>query len=224
MDRVNLINKAIVVATKAHAGQTRKGSDVPYITHPYAVAVLAQHYTDDKEVIAACLLHDVLEDVNPAVYNEKQMLADFGKKITNLVKTVSEPKVAGEPEKPWKDRKDAYFGRLQEASKNGDSRAIIVSCADKICNLNDILNDYAKVGDEIWQRFKTGRFEQLWFYTKCLWEAQGSVPEEMLKLYKESVHKLEEIVCVNAPDPKWIVSSVEQGLDPFEMFEGWSGT
>lgn len=223
IEKINLINKAIGVATTAHAGQVRKGSNLPYITHPYSVAMLARRYTDDNEIIIACLLHDVLEDVKLDIYSKQQMLEDFGEKITDLVQTVSEPKVAGEPEKPWRERKDAYFERLHQAKANGDKRAIVVSCADKVCNLNDVLNDYAEVGDKIWQRFKAGKFEQLWFYEKCLQEAEGAVPTGMLKLYEELVHRLEKIACVNAPDPKWIVSSVEQGLDPFEMFDGWSG-
>jgi len=45
------INQALVIATKAHDGQTRKGTDIPYITHPVAVALLASEYTDDEDVI-----------------------------------------------------------------------------------------------------------------------------------------------------------------------------
>lgn len=192
LGKLNIINKAVVVATVAHAGQTRKGSEIPYITHPVACAMLAQRYTDDAEVIAACLLHDVLEDVNPEIYDEKKMRADFGDKITDLVKAVSEPKTAGEAhEKPWQERKDAYFERLE---KTEDKRAIIVSCADKISNLNDIINDYEEVGEEIWSRFKADKKSQWWFYQKCYEEAKGNVPEGMERLLGNLVAKLDAIL------------------------------
>ncbi|MEK7182016.1 MAG: HD domain-containing protein, partial [Patescibacteria group bacterium] len=57
------IDKAIQRATVLHHGQERKGTGAPYIVHPYAVAFLLAHYTDDEDVIIAGLLHDVLEDV-----------------------------------------------------------------------------------------------------------------------------------------------------------------
>ena len=57
---MNIVEKAINFAAKAHEGQTRKSSDVPYITHPFSVGMLLQktHCTD--EVIAAGILHDTL--------------------------------------------------------------------------------------------------------------------------------------------------------------------
>ena len=192
LEKLNIINKAIHIATMAHAGQTRKGTDTPYITHPVACAMLAQRYTDDAEIIVACLLHDVLEDVKPEIYDEKQMRADFGDSITGLVKAVSEPKTAGEAhEKPWKERKDAYFERLEQTK---DKRAIVVSCADKICNLNDIINDYEKFGEKIWSRFKADKKSQWWFYQKCYEEAKSNVPGDMDRLFHGVMYKFREIL------------------------------
>ena len=63
------INQALIVAAKAHSGQTRKGTNIPYITHPVAVALLASDYTDDEDVIIGALFHDILEDVPPEPSN-----------------------------------------------------------------------------------------------------------------------------------------------------------
>lgn len=57
-----LINNALVLATKIHKDQTRKGTDIPYIVHPFEVALILQENGADEEMIAAGLLHDVLED------------------------------------------------------------------------------------------------------------------------------------------------------------------
>ena len=94
------VNLALKVASKAHRDQVRKGTDIPYISHPVAVALIIGEYTTDEDVIVAGILHDVLEDVRPSIYSEADMRGDFGDKITDIVKDVSEDKVAGEPEKP----------------------------------------------------------------------------------------------------------------------------
>jgi (p)ppGpp synthase/HD superfamily hydrolase len=61
MDQL-LYSKALLFAEQAHRGQVRKGTEVPYITHPVGVsALLAQHGCSEDAVIAG-LLHDVLED------------------------------------------------------------------------------------------------------------------------------------------------------------------
>ena len=53
-----MIDKAITFATKAHEGQFRKGTKLPYIVHPLEVGVIVSRMTQDKEVIAAAILHD----------------------------------------------------------------------------------------------------------------------------------------------------------------------
>ena len=55
--------KAVTFATEAHKGQMRKRSSTPYIYHPLSLAchALSMDITDDA-IIAACLLHDVVED------------------------------------------------------------------------------------------------------------------------------------------------------------------
>lgn len=57
-----ILNKAIVYAVKVHNGQVRKGTQVPYILHPLEAASIVGTLTTDEEVIAAAVLHDVVED------------------------------------------------------------------------------------------------------------------------------------------------------------------
>ena len=87
--KLTLLDHAIIFATKAHSGTTRKGTNVPYIVHPIEAAAIVSAMTDDEEVIAAAVLHDVLEDTEAT---REDLLARFGRRITNLVENESEDK------------------------------------------------------------------------------------------------------------------------------------
>ncbi|MBR4436538.1 MAG: bifunctional (p)ppGpp synthetase/guanosine-3',5'-bis(diphosphate) 3'-pyrophosphohydrolase, partial [Spirochaetales bacterium] len=69
----HLLTEAIIFAAKAHEGQMRKFSKTPYILHPLEVAGIIATMTDDQKVMAAGVLHDVIEDcgVDPAIIKEK---------------------------------------------------------------------------------------------------------------------------------------------------------
>lgn len=173
-DKVNL---ALKVASKAHHNQTRKGTDIPYIAHPVAVAMIISEYTTDESTVVAGILHDILEDVEPTVYSETDMRNDFGDEIVKIVKDVSEDKTAGEPEKPWIERKKGYLAHLDSIE---NEKPLIVSAADKIHNLTDILEEYEKVGDSIWQKFNASKDDELWFYNEFLKIIEKKrIPEQM---------------------------------------------
>ena len=84
----NIINKAIIFATRAHEGAVRKGSKLPYILHPLETGVIVSTMTKDEDVIAAAILHDVLEDTSVTYEELKQ---EFGK-AADYVKAESENK------------------------------------------------------------------------------------------------------------------------------------
>lgn len=171
------INLALKVASKAHRNQTRKGTDIPYISHPVAAAMIVSEYTTDESTVVACILHDILEDVEPAVYSEADMRNDFGDDIVEIVKGVSEDKTAGEPEKPWIERKRGYLAHLDSIE---NEKPLIVSTADKIHNLTDILEEYDRVGDSIWQKFNASKDDELWFYDEFLKIIEKKrIPEQM---------------------------------------------
>ena len=85
------IKKALYFAAEKHDGQYRRiGNKLPYIIHPVEVAFGVSRYTDDEEVIASALLHDVLEDC-------PDVCMRFLKKEFNgrIAKIVNEVTVAG---------------------------------------------------------------------------------------------------------------------------------
>lgn len=63
-DGLKMLNEAIALAVKAHEGQTRMDGKTPYIMHPFAVMNILTEmgYTGSDKLLAAAVLHDVLED------------------------------------------------------------------------------------------------------------------------------------------------------------------
>lgn len=188
-DKVNL---ALKVASRAHRDQMRKGTDIPYISHPVAVAMIVSEYTTDEDTIVASILHDILEDVEPTVYSETDMRNDFGDEVVKIVKDVSEDKTAGEPEKPWIERKKGYLAHLDSLE---NEKPLIVSTADKIHNLTDILEEYERIGDSIWQKFNASKNDELWFYTEFLKIIdKKQIPEQMKNDLALLVDRLKNII------------------------------
>ncbi len=146
--KLTLLDHAIIFATKAHSGTTRKGTNVPYIVHPIEAAAIVSAMTDDEEVIAAAVLHDVLEDTEAT---REDLLARFGRRITNLVENESEDKRKTLPAAlTWKTRKQETITFLQTRA---DREAKMLALADKLANLRAIYRDQCIIGDKVWERF-----------------------------------------------------------------------
>ncbi len=165
------IEKAIVRSAQLHRHQNRKAGGAPYIVHPYAVAFLLAHYSEDEDVICAALLHDVLEDV-PS-YGAERMQAEFGERVYRIVKEVTEDHqplkrrgwfMPSHQKRSWKERKEQYIERLKDDSKEG----LMIATADKIHNLRSLIDSYALEGEMIWKSFPAGRAETFWFYHTVL--------------------------------------------------------
>ncbi|MFL0578997.1 HD domain-containing protein [Dietzia sp. 179-F 9C3 NHS] len=154
------IDRALAVAARCHEGQTRKDDPTPYIVHPVAVAMIVSDFTNDEDVMVAAILHDVLEDVPPSVYSAGDMTAEFGARVTELVRGVSEEKTAGEETPPWRVRKEGYLRALAEDSEE----CLLISAADKIHNLRSMVAAHGRLGDGMWDVFNAGPAEKLWFY------------------------------------------------------------
>lgn len=141
------LDKAIRQAALAHGrqGQVRKGTELPYIIHPFGVMLIAATVTADEDVLIACLMHDVLEDVEPAIYDADQMERDFGQRVRQLVGYVTKDASIAD----WHAQCQAYLKRLTKAPED----ALIIAAADKIHNLTSVLVDRHDEGRRMWQRF-----------------------------------------------------------------------
>jgi (p)ppGpp synthase/HD superfamily hydrolase len=184
------IDKALKVAAVAHRKQNRKGSDTPYIIHPFAVMYIASRTTDDEDVLIACLLHDILEDV-PKEYSKEQMPADFGERVVSIVEGVTKNSTL----KSWKERSDAYLKHLEFQASD---ESVIVSCADKIHNLMSIIEDYKILGDDLWSRFNSDKQDQLWWYKSVCAVVKRRLPNlPLIKDYEALISELEQLIKNN---------------------------
>ena len=143
-----MIDKAITFATKAHEGQFRKGTKLPYIVHPLEVGVIVSRMTQDKEVIAAAILHDTLEDCKEVTFST--LCQEFGERVAEIVKAESEEKGGS-----WNERKANTVKRLKE-EKASDMK--LVALGDKLSNARSLKRDYQMIGD-----MKDKR-QQAWYY------------------------------------------------------------
>ena len=148
-----MIDDAIDVAEEAHSGQFRKGSDIPYISHPRAVARILSDAGCSEEMVVAGILHDTVEDTSLTLDYIREK---FGSGVAQIVQGCSEP----DKSLPWEQRKQHTVEFLKTASL--EVRA--VTCADKLHNLLTIIADYELVGDNVWDRFSRGKGAQEWYY------------------------------------------------------------
>ena len=148
-----MVKKAAAFAERAHRGAVRKGTAIPYITHPLEAAVIVASITEDQELIAAALLHDVMED---AGVSREKLKAEFGSRVADLVASETEDKT-----KSWKERKSDTLEHLKSASREEK----IVVLGDKLSNVRCTARDYFLFGEKIWDRFNEKRKEQHgWYY------------------------------------------------------------
>jgi (p)ppGpp synthase/HD superfamily hydrolase len=77
-----MILRAAAFAALAHAGQVRKYTGEPYVTHCLAVGALVADRTMDPHVIAAAVLHDVVEDTPTTIWDVNTV---FGGRVATLV-------------------------------------------------------------------------------------------------------------------------------------------
>ena len=163
------INHAFAFAAKHHDRQVRKGTRLPYLTHPANVAVILTRYGQDEQTIVSGILHDVIEDCVRDGYTRdmlEQRIGDkFGAEVLETVLAVTERQVDEEGiQLSSEERKDDYLARLSAASE----AARWVCAADKIHNGSSILADLNRTidPDTVWSRFSAGRVGTVRWYRR----------------------------------------------------------
>ncbi|MBN1759388.1 MAG: bifunctional (p)ppGpp synthetase/guanosine-3',5'-bis(diphosphate) 3'-pyrophosphohydrolase [Chitinispirillaceae bacterium] len=149
--------KATVFAARAHAGQFRKCTRIPYLCHPLDVARTLVRLGCDDPVVTAGILHDVLEDTT---VTRSELAGEFGEGITGIVEQVT----FHDQDDGWRGKKQRTITRLMTV----DEQALAVAAADKFCNLSDIAADVAIAGDMVWERFNGGKDGARWYYRELV--------------------------------------------------------
>src|SRR3954470_21566491 len=163
------INHAFAFAAKHHDRQVRKGTRLPYLTHPANVAVILSVYGQDELTIISGILHDVIEDCvrdgDTRDMLEQRIGDKFGPDVLETILAVTYRLVDEEGiELSSEERKDDYLARLAAAPE----RARWVCAADKVHNCSSILADLNRTldPDTVWSRFSAGRVGTVRWYRR----------------------------------------------------------
>jgi (p)ppGpp synthase/HD superfamily hydrolase len=165
------VNHALAFAAKHHDQQVRKGTRLPYLTHPANVAIILTRYGCDESIVVAGILHDVIEDCVSKNFTremlEQRIAAKFGEDVLETVLAVTHRKHDDDGDELSSDeRKQDYLNRLSDA----DDSAKWVCAADKVHNANSIISDLKRTiePESIWSRFKAGKEGTVRWYRAVL--------------------------------------------------------
>lgn len=174
------IDKAIHFAVDAHAGTERRNKGYPYIIHCFEAMSIAATMTNDKDILAAAVLHDTIEDTGVTL---EDLRREFGDKVAYIVDvdTVSS-------DNGWIEEKKLAMDKIRNATRD----AKIAALGDKLSNMRGIARDFKVKGDELWDMFHApgGKPDHIWHY-QGLKEALNEL--EDTEAYKEFARLVDEV-------------------------------
>jgi (p)ppGpp synthase/HD superfamily hydrolase len=181
------LQRAFRYAAEKHAGQTRKQTAVPYLSHLMAVASLVLEAGGDEDMAIAALLHDVVEDCG-GMPRLREVRRHFGRRVAKIVEGCTDS--FGEPKPEWIERKKDYLLEV----KHADAETRLVSASDKLHNVRTILADYRRDGEAIWKRFTGKKEGTLWYYRALTDEYQRRGANRITRELEIVVAELERTV------------------------------
>ncbi len=151
--------KAYAYAARAHAGQYRKKTRIPYFAHIITTMNYAMELTEDVEVLQAAILHDTVEDTWVTF---EDLRSAFGERVVALVAAETENKRPNLPAaETWEIRKRETVEQLN--SKSLDAKIVVL--ADKTANLESIAKEQKYLGEQVWNKFnETDKRKHEWYF------------------------------------------------------------
>jgi len=173
--------------------ERRKGTSIPYMAHLLGVAALvlgeAGHADVTEDMVIAALLHDAAEDHGGQLRLD-DIEQNFGVEVAHMVESLSDSLAEDSSKKaPWRERKEEYLKRLRKEPAD----VLLISAADKLYNARAILDDYRKIGPQVWTRFKRGRKHQLWYFRELLKVFKAAGKNRIVAELERVTDKLERI-------------------------------
>lgn len=151
------IRNAIKFSIKTHEiyqKQKRKGKDIPYIVHPLTVGLILTKAGAPDDIVVAGILHDTIEDsIDEKKVTYEMIKERFGLSVADIVNDVTEQ----DKSLPWKKRKELALKHIETM----EGPSLWVKTADVVCNISDLIDDYKKDGDKIFERFNASKEESL---------------------------------------------------------------
>src|SRR5258707_9097587 len=100
---------ALVFATRLHAGQVRKETGIPYVSHLMSVSALVLEHGGSEDEAIGALLHDAVEDQGGRPTLDS-IVRRFGPAVAALVGRRTDSETVPKP--PWRKRKEAYVAHI----------------------------------------------------------------------------------------------------------------
>jgi (p)ppGpp synthase/HD superfamily hydrolase len=179
-------DEAFLYAHEAHRDQRRKKTDRPYISHLMGVASLVLQYGGDEEQAIAALLHDVVEDCGGAP-RLAEIREKFGERVARIVDGCTDTDQIPKP--PWRERKERYVERVRGEADD----VLLVSAADKLYNMREILMDVREHGLSVWERFEGKRGGSLWYYHSLIEAFRGRAAHGLVAELERTVAELKQV-------------------------------
>jgi (p)ppGpp synthase/HD superfamily hydrolase len=196
------LDRALALAAIAHAGQARKGTSVPYVTHPFHVGMILQRHGFPEDFVVAAVLHDVLEDIKPERPGMRDALADtfpemaqahdapaefmatlerfleeeFSGEVMALVRGVTDTKEVDGRRLSTREKRALKLAELRGPETSAGILAL--KSADAIHNARSITNDLRARGLAVMARFRTGPSATLKWHEDILEAAQPRLAAE----------------------------------------------
>ena len=137
-----LVRDAYELLASKHDGQRQKVNGHPYVEHPIAVATDVSEAGFEPEMVAAALLHDIVEDSDVTVEDVRER---FGDRVATLVDAMTDTSEV----KPYERRKALHRERVVAAGPE----AAAIFAADKLNNVRALRSAYAEDGEAVASRF-----------------------------------------------------------------------
>ncbi|MGB0065023.1 MAG: HD domain-containing protein [Terracidiphilus sp.] len=186
--------EAVEYARKLHT-EYRKGTDIPYMAHLLGVAALVMGEAGGRvpvseDMIVAALLHDAVED-HGGMPRLREVEERFGSEVSRMVEGLSDTFAENQDKKEaWEDRKKNYLARLRDEPDD----TLLISAADKLYNAKAILDDFKEIGPKVFERFKRGAGQQLWYFDELLKVFRAHPPNRIVNELECVVHELHALV------------------------------
>lgn len=195
-DDAAFVGRALAFALEKHAGQTRRGREVPYASHPLRVAGLVLEHGGDAAQLAVGLLHDVIEDCG---VSETELRERFGDEVARSVRALSDVLEGDTPKQkaPWRERKTRFVAQLPSVG----ARARLVAACDKLDNLSAIVADLETEGPATLERF-SGKPRQIrWYYEEVIAALGADLPPRLRAELDDRLDMLRRFVPEASPEP-----------------------
>jgi guanosine-3',5'-bis(diphosphate) 3'-pyrophosphohydrolase len=191
-DRSPLVRAALEKARSAHEGQTRNGSGgMPYVEHPMTVAGRLDEHGYREEVLAAALLHDVVEDSDTTLEQLREL---FGDEVAGMVGALTDD----ESIESYRERKAEHRERVAAAAPE----ALAIYAADKLTNSTTLRAAYNEEGDAVREEFKVPLELKLEVWEADLELLREKAPElPFLDPLEEELRGLRSQLAAAAPPP-----------------------